>query len=165
MKFIADFHIHSHYSIATSKFLTLEYLEYWAKIKGINLVGTGDCVHPGWLNELYEKLEPAGNGFFRLKEKYRLKNITLPMHENIPGEVFFMLTGEISNIYKKDGKVRKIHNLCVFPHFDAVKKLQDRLIKIGNIASDGRPIIGMDSKYLLEMVLESSDLSFLNSID
>ena len=73
MKFIGDFHIHSHYSIATSKDLTPEYLDYWAKLKGINIIGTGDCIHPGWLNELKKKLEPAENGLFRLKKESHLQ--------------------------------------------------------------------------------------------
>ncbi len=161
MKFIADFHIHSHYSIATSKKLIPEYLDYWARIKGINIVGTGDCVHPGWYNELQEKLEPAENGLYRLKKEYRLTNSSVSSSQNTPEDVFFILTGEISSIYKKKDKVRKVHNLCVFPNFNAVLNLQKRLMEIGNIKSDGRPILGLDSKILLEMVLESSKNSYL----
>jgi DNA helicase II / ATP-dependent DNA helicase PcrA len=171
-KFIADFHIHSHYSLATSKNLIPEYLDRWAKIKGIDVIGTGDCIHPGWLKELKEKLEPAENGLFRLKDEYnprRTKTDLLaglnatscaPPVENIPDDVYFMLTGEISNIYKKNGKVRKVHNLCVFPDFEAVEYVQ-RSLKRFNIESDGRPIIGLDSKFLLEIILNSSDTSFL----
>lgn len=159
MKIIADFHIHSRFSVATSKDLIPEQLEYWARLKGINIVGTGDCAHPGWLKELREKLEPAGNGFLRLKEGYRRKDVTAPQDPH--GGPFFILTGEISGIYKKGGKVRKVHNLCVFPDFSAAEKFQNRLGKMGNIESDGRPILGIDSRHLLEMVLESSDSSFL----
>ncbi len=170
-KFIADFHIHSHYSLATSKKLIPEYLDHWARIKGINVIGTGDCIHPGWLGELKEKLEPAGNGLFRLKKKFmsgadifRAGASPAPTkivsNENIPKDVYFMLTGEISNIYKKNGRVRKVHNLCVFPDFEAVEYVQ-RSLKRFNIESDGRPIIGLDSKFLLEIVLNSSDTSFL----
>ena len=161
MKFIADFHIHSHYSVATSKNLIPEFLEYWARLKGINVLGTGDCLHPGWLAELEEKLEPTPNGFFRLKSEYRLDLSKSLAHPKIPDEVYFILTGEISNIYKKEGKVRKVHNLLVFPDFKAVKKVQNFLDQIGNIRSDGRPILGLDSKIVLEKVLESSDLSTL----
>ena len=155
MKFIADFHIHSHYSLATSKDLTPENLNSWAKIKGITVLGTGDCIHPKWLKELKDKLLPAENGLYRLKEEY---NQDMPCFER---EMYFILTTEISSIYKKNGKVRKVHNICVFPDFTAVEKLQKRLEKIGNIQSDGRPILGLDSKHLLEMVLESSEKSFL----
>lgn len=160
LKFIADLHIHSRFSIATSSKLVPEYLEYWAMIKGINVIGTGDCLHPGWLKEIKEKLEPADNGLFRLKKEYK-PDISAPDHPLIPDKVFFMLTGELSNIYKKDGKVRKVHNLCVFPDFEALEKVQQKLMRIGNIESDGRPILGLDSKILLEMVLESSAQSFL----
>ncbi|MBN1115069.1 MAG: UvrD-helicase domain-containing protein [Oligoflexia bacterium] len=153
-KFIADLHIHSHYSIATSKNLVPEYLAQWAGYKGIDVIGTGDCVHPGWLAELKQKLEPAGNGLFRLKKSYQTG-----IQSQRP--VFFMLTGEISNIYRKNAKVRKNHNLCIFPDYDAVERVQSKLYKIGNIESDGRPILGLDSKNLLEMVLESSEQSFL----
>ncbi len=96
MKFIGDFHIHSHYSRATSKNLTPEYLEYWAKLKGIKVVGTGDFTHPGWTKELKEKLIPAEQGLFKLKDKYKLKT-----NINSDNEVRFLLTSEISNIYKK----------------------------------------------------------------
>ncbi len=161
MKFIADFHIHSHYSLATSKKLVPEHLEYWARIKGIDVVGTGDCVHPGWMRELSEKLEPAGNGLYRLKKEFRIIDSAVSGRGNAPGEVYFILTGEISNIYKKGKQVRKVHNLCVFSDFEAVDVVQKKLMEIGNIASDGRPILGLDSKYLLEMVLESAPKSFL----
>jgi len=161
LNFITDFHIHSHFSVATSANLVPEHLEYWARLKGIDVVGTGDCVHPGWLDELREKLEPAGNGLYRLRESFRLDESRRLSGPNIPAEVHFMLTGEISNIYKKNGKVRKVHNLCVFPDFDAAVAVQKRLDRMGNIRSDGRPILGLDSKILLEMVLDSSDRSYL----
>ena len=162
MRFIADFHIHSHFSIATSKKLIPEYLDYFAKIKGITVVGTGDCVHPGWCNELKEKLEPAGNGLFRLKSSYKLNDPSLPdLSDALDKDVYFILTAEISSIYKKHGRVRKVHNLCVFPTFEAVEALQAKLARVGNIASDGRPILGLDAKILLEMQLETDPQSFL----
>jgi uncharacterized protein (TIGR00375 family) len=161
VKFITDFHIHSHFSIATSTRLALEYLEYWARIKGVNVLGTGDCIHPGWLNELREKLEPAGNGFFRLRKPFQLPESKRLSETVIPGDVFFMLTGEISNIYRKRDRVRKVHNICVFPDFKAVVAAQAKLDGIGNITSDGRPILGLDSRDLLEIVLESSSVSYL----
>ncbi len=159
MKFICDFHIHSHYSIATSKNLTPEYLEYWCRFKGIQVVGTGDFTHPGWLEEIKEKLEPAEQGLFRLKNDYRMAE-TPHISVLSGGTVRFLLTSEISNIYKKYGKVRKVHNLLLAPDFETVEKIQARLEKVGNIHSDGRPILGLDSRDLLEIALEASEKTF-----
>lgn len=160
MKFYADLHLHSHYSRATSPSLNLEYLYLWAQLKGIHIVGTGDCVHPGWLKELREKLETAEEGLFKLKSEYRrLAKKELP--PACQGEVRFMLSSEISNIYKRLDKVRKVHNVIFVPSFEAAEKVQKKLGSIGNISSDGRPILGLDSRDLLEIVLESDPLSYL----
>ncbi|MBN2016713.1 MAG: UvrD-helicase domain-containing protein [Candidatus Cloacimonetes bacterium] len=153
MKFIADFHIHSHFSIATSKDLIPEELDSWAQKKGIAVVGTGDFSHPGWLKELEQKLEPAEQGLFTLR-----KDFQKVIYEN---PTRFILTAEISNIYKKHGKVRKVHNVLFAPNFVTVEKIQNKLSQIGNITSDGRPILGLDSRDLLEIVLETSDDAFL----
>jgi len=161
LNYIADFHIHSRFSIATSKKLVPEYLEYWARIKGINIIGTGDCIHPGWLDELKEKMEPCENGLFRLKNEYRLPESVSLKHDNIPDEIYFVLTGELSSIYKKNGKVRKVHNITVFPDFDSLESVQKKLDETCNIRSDGRPILGIDSKIILDMVLNSSDRAFV----
>jgi len=154
MKIVADIHLHSHFSRATSKNLNLEYLSKWAQLKGIHVVGTGDIAHPGWLEEMKKKLEPAEEGLFRLKEEFS-KSIQAGVPKSCHGTVRFMLAGEISNIYKKNDKVRKIHNVVFMPSFDAVEKFQARLEKIGNIRADGRPILGLDSRDLLEIVLET----------
>ena len=153
MRFIADLHIHSHFSIATSKDLIPEKLDYWARLKGITVVGTGDFTHPGWLTELKEKLEPAEAGLFKLKEEYRQ-----PGAPQSP--VRFLLTAEISNIYKKNDRVRKLHNVIFTPDFESAEKIQARLAQIGNIASDGRPILGLDAKDLLELTLEVNEDNF-----
>jgi uncharacterized protein (TIGR00375 family) len=160
MKFIADLHIHSHFSRATSKDLVPEYLDYWARLKGITVIGTGDFTHPGWIKELKEKLEPAEEGLFKLKTE--LKNDKTLDTPFLPGtNVRFMLTAEISNIYKKNGKVRKVHNVIFAPDFETVENIQQKLIGIGaNITSDGRPILGLDSRDLLEMMLECSERIF-----
>lgn len=154
MKFYADLHVHSKHSRATSKELDLEHLYLWAQYKGIHLVGTGDYVHPTWMKELEQKLEPAEEGFFKLKDQY-----AKPMDAYVPkacrAPVRFMLTVEISNIYKRLDKVRKVHNLIWSPGFEAAKKVQAKLGAIGNIKSDGRPILGLDSRDLLEITLEA----------
>ncbi|MFC2091280.1 endonuclease Q family protein [Elusimicrobiota bacterium] len=155
MRFICDFHIHSHYSIATSKNLIPEYLDVWARIKGIRVLGTGDFTHPGWINELKEKLEPDNNGLFKLKKQYSRHT-----HSG-DTETRFILTSEISSIYKKNDQVRKVHNLIISPDYETVQKIRHKLSGIGNISSDGRPILKLDSRDLLEIVLESSDNSIL----
>ncbi len=160
MRFIADFHIHSHYSIATSKGLTPENLELWAGRKGIQLVGTGDVFHPGWYEDLKERLIPAEDGLYRLKDEYRIKEDHL--FSATPQPVRFILSGEISSIYKKRGKTRKVHNLILSSSFDTVKRIQGKLERLGNIRSDGRPILGIASRDLLEIVLEAgSDTVFI----
>lgn len=151
--FIADLHIHSRYSRATSRELTLENLYVEAVKKGINVVATGDITHPGWIKELKDKLSPVEEGFFKLKDEVesRIKD-KLRGYELL--EVRFILSGEISNIYSKGGKLRKIHNLVIFPRLEDVESLSKRLSKLGNIEADGRPILGFDCKELLEICLE-----------
>ena len=155
MRFIADFHIHSHYSVATSSELTPERLDLWARRKGIQVVGTGDVFHPGWYEDLKEKLAPAEEGLFKLKEDYRLKDELICPSALKP--VRFMLSGEISSIYKDKGHVRKVHNLILCSSFDAAKKIQSTLGRMGNIRSDGRPILGIASRDLLEIALGAGD--------
>ena len=158
MDFIADLHIHSHHSMATSKQLRPEYLDYWAKIKGIKVVGTGDFTHPEWLKELKEKLEPAEDGLFKLKQEYKIPHFIPETPEN---EVRFMLSAEISNIYKKQGVVRKIHSIILAPDFETVERYQNKLSSMNfNITSDGRPILGLDVRDLLEITMEISERNF-----
>jgi len=160
MSFHADLHVHSKHSRATSRDLDLEHLAWWAARKGIAVVGTGDCVHPGWLAELKDKLVPDGGGLFRLKDEIAdAVAATLPPACRAP--VRFMLSTEISTIYKKGDRTRKIHHLIYAPDFDAVDRLAARLARIGNIASDGRPILGLDSRDLLEVTLDSGPDSYL----
>lgn len=161
MRFVADVHLHSHFSRATSKDLDPEHLALWAQRKGVLVIGTGDFAHPGWMAELEEKLVPAPEaGLFELKpDLARVVQRQLPAACHAP--VRFMLSVEISNIYKRGGKTRRIHNLIFVPHFDAAKKLQARLESIGNIRSDGRPILGLDSRDLLEITLETDPLAYL----
>jgi len=154
MKFIADLHIHSKYSRATAKNLDLENLYLWAQYKGIQIVGTGDFVHPKWFKELEDKLEPAEKGLFKLKDKFA-KPIDAQLLKSCRAEVRFMLTVEISNIYKRHDKVRKVHNLIFSPSLKAAQKIQTKLGSIGNISSDGRPILGLDSYDLLAITLEA----------
>ncbi|MCJ7594523.1 MAG: UvrD-helicase domain-containing protein [Desulfobacterales bacterium] len=159
MTFVADLHTHSHFSRATSRDLIPEELAYWAQKKGISVIGTGDFTHPGWLAELQEKLTETENGLYRLRPELE-KAVEERVPESCRSPVRFLLTGEISCIYKRGGKTRKIHNLILLPDFDAALRLSERLRKIGNVTSDGRPILGLDSRDLLEIVMEVSPRSF-----
>ena len=133
--------------------MSLESVWKWAQLKGITVVGTGDFTHPNWYQEMKEKLEPIGNNLFKLKGNYKEENVSLSCR----GEVFFMLATELSGIYKKGGKVRKIHSLVFAPDLDTVSRINNVLSMIGNISSDGRPILGLDAKKLLKIVLDVSD--------
>ncbi|MCK5044181.1 DNA helicase UvrD [Candidatus Parcubacteria bacterium] len=141
MRFIGDFHLHSKYSRATSKNMDLEHMDEWAKIKGIEVLTAADFTHPEWFAELREKLEPAEQGLYRLNGS----------------ETRFILTTEISCIYSKGGKVRKIHIVIFAPSFEVVKKINGQLAKIGNLKADGRPILGLDAKELAKIALDVSE--------
>ena len=161
-EFLADMHIHSRYSMATSKSLTPRQLAAWGAVKGLQVVATSDFTHPAWLAELEEALEEEDSGLLRLRDPSRLG-------EEIPwlGEGFeltpprFILCTEISSIYKRGGAVRKVHNLVFFPRLECVHRFNKRLERIGNLRSDGRPILGLDARDLLELVLETDDRAFL----
>ncbi|MBU1077859.1 MAG: UvrD-helicase domain-containing protein [Spirochaetes bacterium] len=153
MKFIADLHIHSRFSRATSKENNIFTLYKYSKIKGINLLGTGDFTHPGWVKELEEYLEEDGNGLLDLKKEYK-KHMDMELPHLKDKLMKFIFSVEISSIYKKKDQVRKIHNVVFFPDFASVKKFNERLNSIGNIKSDGRPILGLDSRTLLDIALD-----------
>lgn len=152
MNFYTDLHIHSKYSRATSKNLTLEELAIWAKKKGLSLIGTGDFTHPAWFEEIKQKLIPSDDGTFRLKHE---------IEKEINASVKFILTVEISTIYKKWDKTRKVHHVVFVPNLKTAEIFRNKLDAIGNIKSDGRPILGLDSRNLLETVLESGENSYI----
>jgi DNA helicase-2/ATP-dependent DNA helicase PcrA len=160
MDYIADLHTHSPYSRATSPEGTLSGLAGWARVKGIHVIGTGDFTHPGWFRRLGEELVPAEPGLFRLKDE---EAICTPLAGVAPAPtpVRFLLSAEISSIYKRDDTVRKVHNLLYVPDFASVERLNATLAGIGNIESDGRPILGLDSRDLLEILLEKAPDGFL----
>ena len=149
--FIADLHIHSHYSRATSRDCTPEMLDLWARRKGIDLVGTGDFTHLAWREELAGRLAPDGDGFYRLRPELCRRDRS----SAAAPDPRFVVTGEISSIYKKNGRVRKVHNLILLPSLEAAATLSARLEALGcNLHSDGRPILGLDSRDLLELTLD-----------
>ncbi|NLI30072.1 MAG: DNA helicase UvrD [Nitrospiraceae bacterium] len=157
MRFYADLHIHSRYSRATSRDMSPETLWRWAQLKGITVVGTGDFTHPVWFKELQEKLEPAGNGLYRLRRHVTSEQV----FPSCRAEVFFTLSAEISCIYRKWDRTRKVHALVLAPDFDAAYRINIALSKIGNLSSDGRPILGLDAEHLLQIVLNVSPEAML----
>jgi DNA helicase-2/ATP-dependent DNA helicase PcrA len=158
--FYADLHIHSKYSRATSRHCDLEHLALWAGKKGITVVGTGDFTHPAWLAELKNTLIPAEPGLFRLPPEQE-RAIAERLPRACHGATRFMLCVEISTIYKKGERTRKIHHLIYAAEFATAEGIIQRLAKIGNLASDGRPILGLDSRHLLEIVLEAGPDAYL----
>ncbi|HOF83950.1 MAG TPA: endonuclease Q family protein [Candidatus Aminicenantes bacterium] len=154
MRFLADLHVHSPFSLATSKEMTFDTVAAWAKIKGLALVGTGDFTHPEWSRRIRRELQPAGNGFFRLKK-------TKPPAGGLPGgfkpdpdDVHFILSAELSLIYSQGSRVRKIHLVVLAPGLAAVERLNRRLDRIGNIRSDGRPILGLDAASFCQIAAD-----------
>ena len=152
MRFISDLHIHSQYSRATSKDFSPESIWRWAQLKGISVMGTGDFTHPQWMKELEEKLKPEGNGLFSLKRAFQ----TLDVPDSCRASVFLLLSSEISCIYRKGDKVRKIHAIVLAPSFRDAEKIIAALSTVGNLNADGRPILGLDAKELLRIVLDAS---------
>src|SRR3972149_3303590 len=145
MRLIADLHIHSKYSRATSREMTLPMLDHWAGIKGIDVIGTGDFTHPAHFAAMEQELEPAGDGLFRLKNRP-------PNARAVP----FMLTAEVSNIYTQGGRTSTIHSLMFAPTMEAARKMSSTFAALGNINSDGRPIFGFSALDLIKIVKDSS---------
>lgn len=157
MKFVADLHIHSKYSRATSKDMVLEALAPWAKVKGISLLATGDFTHPEWLFLMKERLEPLGNGFLRLKNgTAALDAPPFKGLEAMGRPMAFVLSAELSFIYSKGGRVRKVHVMLLAPDFESVERINRRLQAYGNLAADGRPILGLDVRLFSRMVAETA---------
>jgi uncharacterized protein (TIGR00375 family) len=164
MRIVADFHIHSRFSRATSKDMNIETLSIWAKKKGINLLGTGDFTHPGWLSEIKAKLIQGENGFLSPKDdilpaKGGVSSSARKSSEIIRcgsnrDDIDFILTTEVSSIYTSGGKVRKIHNLIFAPTLSSAEKISKKLGERGNIWSDGRPIFGLSAHDITGIVLD-----------
>lgn len=144
---LADLHIHSRYSYATSRDCDLPHLDLQARRKGVGLLGTGDFTHPAWRAELREQLTPAGDGVYVLREPFRLSEAAISPR--------FLITGEISCVYRRHGKTRRVHNLILLPSLEAAEAVSKRLERIGNLSSDGRPILKLDSRDLLELTLDA----------
>lgn len=153
MQVVADLHLHSKYSRAVSQQMILPEMTRWGAKKGINLLTTSDWTHPLWFREIRNQLEEVGEGVYKLKvESGELKD----------KDVKFILTTEISSIYKEKEKLRRIHNLVFAPSFETAEKINKELLKRGaNLHADGRPIVGISCKNLLELILAIDQKSIL----
>ena len=157
MKVVADFHIHSRFARATSKSINLENLDIWAQKKGIQVMGTGDFTHPMWLQELKTELEEAEPGLYKRKPS----SAKATAGKGQDGGTRFVFSSELSCIYSKGGKVRKVHLLLLVPSLAAVEKINTQLGWIGNLKSDGRPILGIDAKEVAKIVLDADPSSLV----
>ncbi len=160
MPFYADLHLHSKYSRATSRNADLEHMAIWARKKGVTVLGTGDFTHPAWFQEICEKLVPAEPGLFRLRDDLQ-REVDRQLYGAVEGVTRFLLQVEISTIYKRAERTRKVHHLIYVPGLDAAERLIESLSRIGNLQSDGRPILGLDSRHLLEITLECGQDTYL----
>ncbi len=158
--FHADLHIHSKFSRACSKDCDIEHLSWWALRKGLRVLGTGDFTHPAWAAELRETLVEAEPGLFRIRPDLE-QRLFRDTPASCAGEVRFMLSVEISTIYRRDDRTRKVHHLLYAPGFEAAGRITAALSRIGNLASDGRPILGLDSRDLLDITLSAGPGCFL----
>lgn len=155
MKFIADFHIHSRYSYATSKTMDLQQLAIWGQLKGIGLMGTGDFTHPIWQKELQSMLQPAEQGLFSLQPHFQ-SMVDNHVYDACKGAQRFLLTAEIATVFRRNGKCYKTHSIIFSPSLEIACKISQKLATIGNIAYDGRPVLSLDVKDLLKIILDIS---------
>jgi len=160
MSFYADLHVHSRYARATSRNADLVELAWWARRKGVTVLGTGDFTHPAWFQELNERLVPAEPGLFRLRDE-----LDLGVVERLPpscrGPLRFLLAVEVSTAFHRDGRARRMHHLLYVPDLETAAALNDRLGRHGNLTEDGRPTLSMDAAELLETTLDSGDGAYL----
>jgi uncharacterized protein (TIGR00375 family) len=156
MTFIADFHVHSKYSRATSKEMDVEHIARWANLKGIGLMGTGDFTHPFYFAELKQKLQPTGYGLFTLKKEFKNS-----VGNSFQSEIHFMLTAEVSNMFQQGGASRRVHTMIFAPGFEVAEKINEELSQFGKLGSDGRPIFGFPVKELVEIITDITDECFI----
>lgn len=165
MELLCDLHVHSRFSRAVSADMDLGHMYQWAQRKGIDVVATGDVLHPAWRAEMRQQLVPAddgrGEGLYELRPELR-EALDEAVPRSCRRRVRFILAGEISHIFKKDGAVRKVHNLILLPNLDCGDQVAERLLRLGyNLHSDGRPILGMPCRDFLELLLSTDSRAYL----
>ena len=149
LKVIADLHLHSRYSRATSESMCIREIARYAKVKGLNLVGTGDFTHPKWLQELNEALvKVADSGFYEV-----VKDKVSPLR--------FAVTTEVCTMWTVQGQIKKVHHVIVTPSLETAVQVNDRLVKYGSLASDGRPTLNISAAHLVEEIMEVSDWNMI----
>jgi DNA helicase-2/ATP-dependent DNA helicase PcrA len=158
--FYADLHLHSRYARATSRNADLVELAWWARRKGITVLGTGDFTHPAWFEELKESLVPAERGLFRLRDELD-RGVIQRLPPSCHGPLRFLLATEVSTAFHRDGRARRMHHLLYVPGLGTAATLNDRLGRSGNLTDDGRPTLAMDASDLLEATLDSGDGAYL----
>lgn len=160
MHYVADLHLHSRFSRAVSQNMTVPTMARYAKTKGIDILTASDFTHPVWFKEIKSQLEEVHPGIYRLKDP---SSSPSPLGEGNQGKKpYFLLSTEISSICKDKDKLRRIHNLVFSPNLETAEKINEALLKRGcNLTADGRPIIGLRSKELLELILEIDERSYL----
>ncbi|MCR4264129.1 MAG: endonuclease Q family protein, partial [Candidatus Roizmanbacteria bacterium] len=163
MKVIADLQLHSKYSRAVSQKMNIEELFFWSYMKGIGLIATGDWTHPLWIREIKEKLEETGRGTLRLKEDLKKTVFSDLKRQSLPeNDTEFLLATELSSIYSQGGQTRRVHNLVWVPSISSAKKIIAELMKRGcNLGADGRPIVGLTSKEVLQIALDVNESSLV----
>ncbi|MBI5734194.1 MAG: DNA helicase UvrD [Candidatus Kerfeldbacteria bacterium] len=160
MPIYADLHIHSPYARACSPQLTPENIDLWCRIKGISLVNCADFTQPKWLTGLQEKLEPVGNGLYRLKSSLRIKDVRFK--EQTLAEVYFIIGTEVACIYRHNDATRRVHHCIYTPSLENAVKINQNLTARGcKLKADGRPILGMSSQELLKLILAENERNVL----
>jgi DNA helicase II / ATP-dependent DNA helicase PcrA len=160
MSFYADLHVHSRYARATSRNADLVELAWWARRKGVGVLGTGDFTHPAWFGELKERLVPAEPGLYRLRDELD-RAVVERLPPSCRGPLRFLLQVEVSTAFHRDGRARRMHHLLYVPELGAAAALSDRLGRSGMLAEDGRPTLAMDASELLAATLDSGDGAYL----
>lgn len=155
MELVLDLHLHSRFSRAVSQRMNLQNMYLWGKKKGINVLSVADFTHPIWYKEAQSLLTEVNPGIYQLKDTEKLDLELGKLTDRKYIGPYFMLSTEVSAIYTENGAVHRIHNLIFAPNFEVAGKINRQLMNRGiNLSSDGRPILGLSSKNLAELLFE-----------
>ncbi|MCB9640604.1 MAG: UvrD-helicase domain-containing protein [Myxococcales bacterium] len=161
MRLLADLHLHSRYTKATSRDMDLENMVYWARCKGIHILGTGDFTHPMWFQELREKLRPAEEGLFRLREDLESPILNQSPATTRAHEVRFLLSAEIAQNVVHQGQPQRIRHLLFAPDLETAERINQSLSAFGDLQAEGRPSLQIETSTLLDCIKEASPRAYL----